>query len=149
MKTIIKPKHKLIADAKTDIEINNSSYVTFSAEASRLVREMQRLREEGQQDGVILQYLQNSYEINSNLSQEYADARSLAHNVHAKLLHEFNVWLLPEMKELSRLQLKVMVAIREDLGIACDVADLQRQLERHWAIMEAGYSDVMKDLRGE
>ncbi|WP_095113778.1 hypothetical protein [Pseudomonas sp. Irchel 3H7] len=138
-----------VQNAKTDIEINDSSYVTFSDEASRLIREMQRLHEQGHQDGAILQYLQDSYKINSDTAQEYAAARSLAYNVHAKLMHEFNVWFLPEMKELLSFQLKVMVAIREDLGIACDVADLQRQLERHWAVMEAGYGDVMKDLRRE
>ncbi|MNT94774.1 hypothetical protein D3C72_2365300 [compost metagenome] len=57
--------------------------------------------------------------------------------------------LFPEMKELSKVKLKVFVAIREDLGIACDVADFQRQLERQWAVMEASYGDAMKDLKGD
>ena len=51
------------------------------------------------------------------------------------------------MKELSKLQLNVTVAIRKDLGIVSDVADLQRQLERHWAEMEVGFSDAMRDIQ--
>lgn len=143
------PRLVIVQGAKADIEINNSCYDSSLAEASRIQRDMKKFNEEGRQDWVIYQTLKSSYEFHFDQSQEHAAARARAHEVHGGKLHEFNVWLLPEMKELSRFQLKVMVAIRKDLGIACDVADMRRQLERHWAIMEAGYGDVMRDLKPE
>lgn len=143
------PQVLIVQNAKTDIEVNDSSYSSAFAEASRVLRDMQKFTEEGRQDWVVHKTLQDSYEFYSSQAQKYVDARALAYDVHGDKLREFNAMLQPEMKELSKVQLKVLVAIRKDLGIACDVADLQRQLERHWAVMEAGYGDVMKDLKGE
>lgn len=139
----------VVQNAKTDIEINNSSYDGSFAEASRLQRDMQRFNEEGRQDWAVYQKLENYYEFKSGQYQEYADALARAHEFHGEKLGEFHALLLPEIKELSKVQLKLMIAIRKDLGIACDIADLQRQLERHWAVMEAGYGDVMKKIKGE
>lgn len=141
------PRLMPVQDAKTDIEIHDASYNASSTEVSRLLREIQSFREEGRQDNVILQYLQSAYELNSNQAQVCADARGLAYNNHSKILHDFNIWFLPEMKELTKYQLKLMVAIREELSIVSNVADLQRQLERHWAVMEVGYGDVIKDIK--
>ncbi|WP_085724683.1 hypothetical protein [Pseudomonas sp. R37(2017)] len=143
------PRLAVIQAARTDIEINNSLHESSSAEASRVIREMNKLNEEGRQNEVAFQSLQSSYEFNSSQAQQYADARALAYEALHVGLREFSTMLFPEMKALSKIQLKVMVAIREDLGIACDVADFQRQLERQWAVMEAGYGDAMKDLKGE
>lgn len=141
------PPLAVVQDARTDIEINNSFYDSSFAEASRIQRDMQKFNEEGRQDWDVYQTLEISYKFHFGQSQEYAVARARAHEIHVEKLQEFNAMLFPEMKELSKVQLKVMVAIREDLGIACDAADFQRQLERQWAVMEAGYGDVMRDLR--
>lgn len=141
------PRLAIVQDAKTDIEINSTSYDSSFAEASRIQRDMQKFNEEGGQDWVVYQTLKSSYEFHFGQSQEYAAARARAYEVHGEKLREFNTMLFPEMKELHKMQLKVTVAIRKDLGIACDVADLQRQLERQWVVMEAGYSDAIKDLK--
>jgi hypothetical protein len=143
------PRLSVVQNARTDIEIYNSLHESSSAEVSRVIREMNRFNEEGRQDEVVFQNLQSSYKFNSSQVQKYSDARTRAYEALQVGLSEYSTMLFPEMKELSKIQLKVMVAIRDDLGIACDVADLQRQSERHWAVMEAEYGDVMKDLKGE
>jgi hypothetical protein len=143
------PLLTVVHAARVDIEINNSLYESSSAEVSRVVRGMNKLNEEGRQDEVAFQSLQSSYEFNSSQARQYADARAVAYEALNVGLCEYSTMLFPEMRELSKVQLKVMVAIRGDLGIACDVADLQRQLERQWAVMEAGYGDAMKDLKQE
>ncbi|MCE6977219.1 hypothetical protein EI534_07335 [Pseudomonas frederiksbergensis] len=142
------PRLALVQDARTDIDINNSLHESSSAEVSRVTRDMNKFNEEGRQDGLVFQNLQSSYEFHSSQAQQYADAGALAYEVLQGRLHEFSTIFLPELKELLKIQLKVTVAIRKDLGIACDVADLQRQLERHWAVMQAGFGDAMKDLKG-
>ncbi|VVM64955.1 hypothetical protein PS645_01470 [Pseudomonas fluorescens] len=141
------PQLAVIQDARTDIGINQSLHESSSGDVSRVVQEMNRLKEEGRQDRMVFQNLQGSYEFHSNQTQQYADAVALAYERLNAALREYSMKLFPEMKELSKLQLKVMVAIRADLGIACDVANLQRQLERQWAVMEAGYGDAMKNLK--
>lgn len=143
------PRLTAVQDARTDIEINNSMYESSSSEASRVMREMIKFNEEGRQEAIIFQGLESAHAYFSDQAQQHARSRAIAYNALNGRLHEFNKMLLPEMKELSKVQLKLMVAIRKDLGIACDVADLQRQLERHWSVMQAGFGDVMKDLKGE
>jgi hypothetical protein len=143
------PRLAVVQDAKIDIEINNSLHESSSAEVSRVIRGMNKLNEEGRQDELAFQTLQSSYEFNSSQAQKYSDARALAYKALDVGLREYSTMLFPEMKELSKVKLKVFVAIREDLGIACDVADFQRQLERQWAVMEASYGDAMKDLKGD
>jgi len=141
------PRLMPLLEARSDIEINDSAYISSSAEASRIMREMHKFNEEGRQDANIFQTLQKSHEFFCDQAQQYADARALAYELREARMHEFNAMLLPDMKEISKLQLKVAVAIRTDLGIVSDVADLQRQLERQWAVMEAGFSDAMKELK--
>lgn len=143
------PRLMPLLEAKSDIEINDSAYISSSAEASRIMREMHKFNEEGRQDANIFQTLQKSHEFFCDQAQQYADARALAYDVRNVRMHEFNAMLIPDMKEISKLQLKVTVAIRNDLGIVSDVADLQRQLERHWAVMEAGFSNAMRDIKKE
>lgn len=143
------PPLTVIHAARVDIEINNSLHEDSSAEVSRVIRGMNKLNEEGRQDEVAFQSLQSSYEFNSSQARQYADARAVAYEALNVGLREYSTMLFPEMRELSKVQLKVMVAIRGDLGITCDVVDLQRQLERQWAVMEAGYGDAMKDLKQE
>jgi len=141
------PRLMPVLEARSDIEINDSAYISSSAEASRIMREMHKFNEEGRQDANIFQTLQKSHEFFCDQAQTYADARAVAYDVRDIRMHEFNAMLLPEMKEISKLQLKVTVAIRKDLGIVSDVADLQRQLERHWAVMEAGFGNAMRDIK--
>ena len=141
------PRLVPLLEAKSDIEINDSAYMSSSAEASRIMREIHKFNEEGRQDADIFQVLQRSYEFFCDQAKQYADARSLAYDERQVRLNQFNAMLLPDMKELSKLQLKVRIAIRNDLGIASDIADLQQQLERHWAVMEAGFGDAMRDIK--
>ncbi|MBO1539612.1 hypothetical protein [Pseudomonas sp. OA65] len=136
-----------VQDAKADIEINDTGYISSSAEASRILREMHKFNEEGRQDAVIFQTLQNSYEFFSNQAQDYADARSTAYDVYNARLGEFNKLLMPDMKELSKMQLKLMMSIRNDLGIVCDIPALEQQLERQWTVMGAEFGNTMDLFR--
>ncbi|UVL41764.1 hypothetical protein LOY55_06570 [Pseudomonas sp. B21-040] len=143
------PRLMPVMEARSDIEINDSAYVNSSAEASRVMRDLHKFNEEGRQDAVIFQALQSNYDFFSAQAQQYASARALAYTVRNIRVNEFNAMLLPEMKELSKLQLKVAIAIRKDLGVSFNVADLERQLERHWAVMEAEFGNAMSGLKNE
>ncbi|MCO7535894.1 hypothetical protein NJH24_14040 [Pseudomonas asiatica] len=145
----ILPKMVPLQDAQSDIQINDDLYNKSFADASRILQQMHSFTEEARQDIVVFQALQRSYEWFSNQSQEYADARAAAYDQRNERLLEFNRDLLPRMKELSKIQLKLTACIRNELSLFCDVADMERRLERTWAVMEAGYSDAMKGLQAE
>jgi hypothetical protein len=140
------PRIVPLQEARSEIEINDDLYNKSFADASRVLRQMHGFNEEGRQDMVIFQALQQSYEWFANQSEEYAEARSAAYSRRDQLLLEFNGGLLPRMKELSKIQLKLTASIRKELSLSFDGAEMERRLERSWAIMEAGYSDAMNGL---
>jgi hypothetical protein len=141
------PKLVPLHEARSDIEINNTAYDKALADASRVMQEIHKFNEDGRQDVAILQALQKSHDFFRHQFEQYAEARSQAYEKCDVRLRAFNEELLPQMKELSKTQLKLIVSIRNDLGVTTDVGELQRQLERHWAVIEAGYSDAMNDLQ--
>ncbi|NHN70604.1 hypothetical protein G7W60_22445 [Pseudomonas fluorescens] len=135
-----------ISEAKTSIEINNEGYIQTNSEALRLKHEINKFYESAMDDMGKLHHLQSSHEFALNKSQEYADARAEAYRSFNSSLLEFNQFMLPDMKELSSLQLKVMVALRNDLGIPSDLAELQRQLEHQWTVMIAEFGNTMGSI---
>lgn len=141
------PKLVPLQEAQTDIDINDSAYQSSSLERSRVLRDIQKFNEEDRQDASVRQALQKSFDWFQAQAEQYAEARALACQRRDVRQREFNAMLLPEMKELSKNQLKLIVSIRKDLGVSTDMAEMQRQLERHWAVMEAGYGDAMKGLK--
>jgi len=143
----ILPRVVPLQDARSDIEINDDLYNRSFADASRVLQQMHKFNEEACQDKVLFQALQRSYEWFSNQSEEYAEARAAAYKRRDELLLEFNAGLLPRMKELSKIQLKLTGCIRKELSLSFDLAEMERRLERSWAVMAASYSDAMNGLQ--
>lgn len=143
------PKIVSVQSAQLDIDINDSGYNKAFAESTRVLGEIQRFNEAARQDVEIFQALQRSYQWFSNRSQEYLDARGLAYQQRDQKLREFSEALLPEMKEISKIQLKLIASIRGELGLPVDLPELQRRLERHWNVMAATYGDAMKGVQAE
>ena len=143
------PRIVPLHDARSDIEINDDLYNKSFADASRVMQQMHRFNEEACQDMVHFQALQRSYEWFSNQSEEYAEARTAAYKRRDELLLEFNAGLLPRMKELSKIQLRLTGCIRKELSLSFDLAEMERRLERSWAVMAASYSDAMDGLQAE
>lgn len=141
------PKLVPLHEARSAIDINNSAYENSLADASRVMRDIHKFTEDGRQDVAVLQALQRSYDFFRKQFEQYAEARSQAYERFDVRSRAFNAELLPQMKDLSRTQLKLIVSIRSDLGVTTDVAELQRQFERHWTVTEAGYSNAMQNLQ--
>lgn len=146
--TLLKMLSRLgpLSEAKTSIEINNEGYLQTNNEALRLKHEINKFHESAMDDMGKLHHLLSSQEFALSKSQEYADARAEAYRSFNLSLSEFSQSMLPDMKELSSLQLKVMIALRNDLGIPSDPAEFQRQLEHQWTVMIAEYGNTMGSM---
>lgn len=136
-----------LQEAKSDIEINGDLYDKAFADACRVLRQMQEFNEQARQDMTVFEALQRSYEWFSDQSEQYADARAAAYKERDERLLEFNAGLLPEMKKISKIQQRLVMSIRKELNLTVDFAEMERRLERDWAVMEASYGEAMKDLR--
>ena len=145
----ILPRFVPLHEALSDIEINGDLYDKSFADACRVLRQMQDFNEQARQDMMVFEALQRSYEWFSDQSEQYADARAAAYKLRDERLLEFNAGLLPEMKKIAKIQLRLAMSIRKELSLTFDAAEMERRLERSWAVMGASYGDAMKGLREE
>ncbi|MGE8062755.1 hypothetical protein [Pseudomonas sp. NPDC089547] len=143
------PRFVPLHEALSDIEINGDLYDKSFADACRVLRQMQDFNEQARQDMMVFEALQRSYEWFSDQSEQYADARAAAYKQRDERLLEFNAGLLPEMKKIAKIQLRLAMSIRKELSLTFDAAEMERRLERSWAVMGASYGDAMKGLREE
>ena len=143
------PRFVPLHEALSDIEINGDLYDKSFADACRVLRQMQDFNEQARQDMMVFEALQRSYEWFSDQSEQYADARAAAYKQRDERLLEFNAGLLPEMKKIAKIQLRLAMSIRKEFSLTFDAAEMERRLERSWAVMGASYGDAMKGLREE
>jgi hypothetical protein len=128
------PKVGPISVLKSNIETVNTLYEDSQAEVKRVIAAMRQFNETGQRDADAFQRLNRSAEIARETSQGHADERTrLWGEVNARTL-QFMRDLIPEIKEIAKLQMHLMVELRRELTVGGDVEVfaliLRRQLER-------------------
>jgi hypothetical protein len=138
-----------LQDFKNEIEISNDGYTRATNETVRIEHEINKLNDENVTAVEKLQALKDARAFSLDTSQMYADERAKAYERYNAKLQEINALLLPEMKELSKVQLMVLIAIRGDLGVASDPEDFQRQLELQWSVVNAEFSNTMDSINSK
>jgi len=124
-----------------DIKLIEKQLSAASDEVSRLLMQINEL--EKNNDHEIIAALSARHTEQSDILQGFATAQGEAYDQYREKSKVINELLLPDIIELSRIQLQLMISIRQDLGIVTDVAELQRQLEHQWVVMKAGYSNAI------
>lgn len=131
---------------KVAIEINSNLYHELSSEVKRIQGDIDRFIQDGEVDYIRFQALQSALDFKRKQSEKYSDAMSEAHKKHGIELLEFNRELMMQMKFLTGVQLKLMIATRKDLGLDSDSVELLKQLELQWNVMQAAYKTSMASI---
>jgi len=124
-----------------DIKLIEQQLSAASDEISRLLVQITEI--EKNNDQKITAPLRTRHIELSDIVQSLAAAQDEAYDQYREKSKVINELLLPDIIELSRIQLQLMISIRQDLGIVTDVAELQRQLEHQWVVLKAGYSNAI------
>ena len=124
---------------KVDIEINNELYDEAHNEAKALRQEIDRINQGGMIDYLRLQAIQSAFDFKCKQADQYAGARGEASKNYVVELKKFNHLLMVEMRSLTEVQLRLMIAARGDLGLTSDSYELRKQLELQWSVMLAEY----------
>jgi hypothetical protein len=128
------PKVGPISVLKSNIETVNALYEDSQAEVKRVIAAMRQFNETGQHDADAFQRLNRSADIARQTSKGHANERTrLWGEVNARTI-QFMRDLTPEIKEIAKLQMHLMVELRRELTVGGDVevfaSILRRQLER-------------------
>jgi hypothetical protein len=115
--------------ARTNITICNGLYDQAQSEVKRVLVEMTKFNEGVQTNSAIFEALQRSFNFHQSQSQQY----SLQRTEHWTEFNNLNVVfcrdLAREMQRLGELQIPVLVAIRQDLGLTGEIEAFKAQMQ--------------------
>ena len=140
---LLRPAH----EAKTDIQISDHHYTLAQAEVARVLGEMAKLNETGKPDPATFQALQSSFEFQNRQSKKFATERGDAWARFNAANIAFQCGLFGKLRDLSSRQVPVMIELRRDLGLDCELDELAEQMRWQMQRMEERFNALIAQFR--
>ncbi|MFC3552509.1 hypothetical protein ACFOLC_16030 [Lysobacter cavernae] len=137
-----KPLH----DLKIDIKISGDLYDQEFVHAKRVISEITALNESGTPNPAKMAALQRSFENYRQSYTQHSEERNAAwesYNAHNK---PFLQAVFKELTKISPAQIKLLSAVRAEIGLDTDVSELNRRMEENQARMEKATADLLAHL---
>lgn len=123
------PRLSPLHDAKMDRDIEDDIYHACQSEVNRILATMTHINETHNRDAIDWEALNRNFEFNQARMEEAAERRNRAWEKVNQLNIEFMDEVIGQSKELSRVMLHALVALRSDLDISTDIDRYEKQLE--------------------
>lgn len=136
-----KPLHEL----RTDISLADKFYNQYMQEALRVNGEMTALNESGRSDPARMAALQRSFENFREQYTQFSNERADAWDKYNASQSDFVSAVKRQIEQVAPTQAKLMAAIKNEIGVATDVAKLLEQLKTNQLRME----NVLKGVLAE
>ena len=137
-----KPMH----DLKIDIKISGDLYDQEFAQAKRVLAEITALNESGTQNPAKMSALQRSFENYRGSYTQHSNERNAAWESYNALNKSFLQAVLKELGKISSAQIKLVCAIRTEIGLDTDASELTRRMEENQIRMEKVTTDLLDHL---
>ncbi len=124
---------------KSEIEIRNEHYNRTQSEIERILSEMRRVNESAEIDNLRFSALQRSFDFQQSEAKRIAEERNQFWQKFNNLNIEYIRALMHEMKEVSELQIPILVGIRKEL-------DLETNEEEYRQILKSQREKINKQL---
>ncbi len=137
-----KPLH----DLKIDIKISGDLYDQEFVQAKRVISEITALNESGAPNPDRSAALQRSFENYRQSYTKYSGERDTAwklYNVHNK---SFIQAVFAELGKIAPTQIKLLGAVRSEIGLDTNVVELNRRMDATQARMEKAIADLLAHL---
>lgn len=146
MKLMLKvmPMHSL----RTDIDLRHTQFENAQTEIKRVLALMTQYNESGQRDPAQFERFNRSFEFARQVSQEAADERSAFWDQMNALHRQFMKDLMPELKRLAALQIRLLVELRRELDVGADIEIFARIMQKQMERMERAVSEFDNGLFG-
>lgn len=113
---------------KSDIEIRNEYYNRTQSEIERILSEMKRINESAESDNQRFLALKQSFDLQQSEAKKIAEERNQLWQKFNKLNIEYARALIHEMKDVSELQIPVLVGIRKELELETNEEEYRQTL---------------------
>lgn len=140
----VMPMHNL----RADISIRNEQYENAQAEIKRVLALMIQFNESGQCDAAQFERFNRSFESARGVSQEAADERVAFWNQLNALQRQYMKDLMPELKRLAELQLRLLVELRRELDVGGDIDIFKRMMQKQMERAEESLAEFDRNVFG-
>jgi hypothetical protein len=137
-----------IQNINTDIRICTDFYERCNAEAERTLAEMKHQNETGRPDPVHFAALQTSCQSAQQDAKRYAEERSGLYGQHKVALRKYTIAMLTEVRAVAALQVDLTAAVRAELDLETDVAELKTKLKANLERMDKSIQGLLASLDG-
>lgn len=146
IKLILKvmPMHSL----RTDIDLRNTQFENAQTEIKRVLALMTHYNESGQRDPAQFERFNRSFDFARQVSQEAADERSAFWDQLNALHRQFMNDLMPELKRLAALQIRLLVELRRELDVGGDIEIFARIMQKQMERMDRAVGEFDNGLYG-
>ncbi|AMN47182.1 hypothetical protein ACG33_08755 [Steroidobacter denitrificans] len=138
----VMPMHNL----RTDINLSNAQYENAQSEIKRVLALMSKFNESGQRNSAQFERFNRSFEFASKVSKEAADERSAFWDQMNALHRQYMKDLMPEIKTLSELQIRLLVELRRELNVGGDIDIFMRIMQKQMERMECAVAEFDSNL---
>jgi hypothetical protein len=137
-----------LQSASIDKTLHAKYFQDFMNDVSRVSAEITRFNEGGRTELHVFAALERSFNFLMSQAKIQEEKRSEAQIRFDELHAEFNRLLMADMKNISQLQVEVLIAIRKDLGVATDENDLRARALNHSTEIYKSVDDAISNIQG-
>jgi hypothetical protein len=138
----LSPSHS----AKTDIGIHDDLYTKAQVEVARILTEMTKFNEAGQQNDTVFRSLSASFSFQQAQAYKHAKARSDAWNRFKASQLAFHRFMIPQLRAIGAQQIPMLIAIRSDLGLNTNLEAIEAQMQAQRQRMEVQLDALLTKL---
>lgn len=136
-----------LQEISDSIKLNTRLYDQMMEDVRRVLGEITRFNEAGRTETHIFSALQSSFEFFSSQAKSFKEERGAEHDKFCALHEVFNNEMFRDMKPVARLQVEVMISVRNDLGIETDEAKMREKMEHQWAEISEAMDEALVNIK--
>ena len=135
-----------LQECSNNIALNSRMYDESMTDVRRVLGELTRFSENARTEEFIQEALQASLKFFSGNAQRFNEQMRDAQSEFSVGLESFNKQLFLDMAPVAKLQVEVLIAIRNDLGIETDDESMRERQGKHWAEVIGAAGAAMDEL---
>lgn len=133
--------------ASLEVKLYTKYFDEFMSSVTRVSAEITHFNESAQTEQKVFAALERSFTFFMSQAKAQEEQRSEAQARFNDLHAEFNRLLMLDMRQISILQVEVLIAIRKDLGIATDEQHLRSRALNHYSEISKAVDDAISNLQ--
>ncbi|MBF6036827.1 hypothetical protein H8F23_26555 [Pseudomonas sp. P155] len=133
--------------ASSEMKLHAKYFDEFMSSVTRVTAGITNFNEAARTEQNIFAALERSFNFFMSQARIQEEQRAEAHTRFNDLYAEYNRLLMSDMRQISKLQVEVLIAIRRDLGVATDEQHLRNRALNHYSEISKSVDDAIDEIQ--